>query len=129
MIIWLNGAFGAGKTTTARDLLPLVPDTRLFDPETVGYMLRSHLTDHPVSDVQDWPPWRPLVVTPATELSRYTGQHLIAPQTILTQPYLTEIAASLRAAPSNAFSTCFWMQMTNHFAAGSNSPTRPGSGG
>jgi chloramphenicol 3-O-phosphotransferase len=98
MIIWLNGAFGAGKTATARELLPQAPGTRLFDPETVGYMLRSHLTDHPVSDFQDWPPWRPLVVATATELSRYTGQHLIAPQTILTQPYLTEIAAGLRAA-------------------------------
>lgn len=62
MIIWLNGAFGAGKTATATELLPLVPNTRLFDPETVGYMLRPHLTDHPVSDFQDWPPWRPLVV-------------------------------------------------------------------
>jgi predicted nucleic acid-binding protein len=38
------------------------------------------------------------VVATATELSRYTGQHLIAPQTILTQPCLTEIAAGLHAA-------------------------------
>jgi hypothetical protein len=103
MIIWLNGAFGAGKTATATELLPLVPNTRLFDPETVGYMLRPHLTDHPVSDFQDWPPWRPLVVATATELSRYTGQHLIAPQTILTQPYLTEIATSLHTARLTLF--------------------------
>lgn len=26
----------------------------LFDPETIGYLLRPHLTDHPVSDFQDW---------------------------------------------------------------------------
>src|SRR5262245_52923168 len=25
MIIWLNGTFGAGKTATAKELLPLVP--------------------------------------------------------------------------------------------------------
>lgn len=39
----------------------------------------------------------------ATELSRYTGQHLIAPQTILTQPYLTEIATSLHTARLTLF--------------------------
>ncbi|MGH3151023.1 MAG: hypothetical protein ACRDOB_09865 [Streptosporangiaceae bacterium] len=103
MIIWLNGTFGAGKTATAKALLPLVPDTRLFDPEMVGYMLRPHLTDHPVSDFQDLPPWRPLVVATAAELSRYTGQHLIAPQTIMTQPYFTEIAAGLHAARLTLF--------------------------
>lgn len=34
MIIWLNGTFGAGKTTTAHELAKLVPGSRLFDPET-----------------------------------------------------------------------------------------------
>ncbi|MEP7025229.1 MAG: hypothetical protein ABJB47_15815 [Actinomycetota bacterium] len=42
MIIWLNGAFGAGKTTTATLLSELVPASRVFDPETVGYMLMAH---------------------------------------------------------------------------------------
>lgn len=82
MIVWLNGTFGAGKTATGAELLPLVPGARLFDPETVGYMLRPNLADHPVSDFQDWPPWRPLVVATATELARYTGEHLIAAQTV-----------------------------------------------
>src|SRR5215470_17645368 len=103
MIIWLNGTFGAGKTATAKEQLPLVPDTRLFDPETVGYMLRPNLADRPVSDFQHWPPWRPLVVATAVELARYTGQHLIAPQTILTRSYLAEIAAGLRAARLTLF--------------------------
>jgi hypothetical protein len=66
VIIWLNGTFGAGKTATAKELLPLVPDTRLFDPETVGYMLRPNLADRPVSDFQHWPPWRTLVVATAS---------------------------------------------------------------
>jgi hypothetical protein len=45
VIIWLNGTFGAGKTATAAKLLPLAPGARLFDPETVGYMLRANLAD------------------------------------------------------------------------------------
>lgn len=98
MIVWLNGTFGAGKTATGPELLPLVPGARLFDPETVGYMLRPNLADHPVSDFQDWPPWRPLVVATATELARYTGEHLIAAQTVLNRSYLAEIFTGLRAA-------------------------------
>lgn len=45
MIVWLNGAFGCGKTATALRLPALVPGSRLFDPETVGYMLQPNLAD------------------------------------------------------------------------------------
>lgn len=103
VIIWLNGTFGAGKTTTAAELVKLIPRARLFDPETVGYMLRPNLADHPVSDFQHWPPWRPLVVATAAELARYTGQHLIAVQTVLDREYLAEIFAGLRAAGLSVF--------------------------
>ena len=97
MIVWLNGAFGCGKTTTALRLPALVPGSRLFDPETVGYMLQPNLADHAVSDFQHWPPWRPLVAATAIELARYTGEHLIAPQTVLARGYLEEIFTGLRA--------------------------------
>jgi len=96
VIVWLNGAFGAGKTTTAHRLRALVPGSRLFDPETVGYMLGPNLADRPVSDFQDWPPWRPLVTATAIELARYTSQHLIAPQTVLARrPWYTNWDAGL----------------------------------
>ena len=91
-------AFGCGKTTTAIELCSLVPSSRLFDPETVGYMLWLNLTDRPVPDFQHWPPWRSLVTATARELALYTGQHLIAPQTILACAYLQQILASLRDA-------------------------------
>ena len=98
MIVWLNGTFGSGKTTTALRLPALIPGSRLFDPETVGYMLQPNLADHAVSDFQHWPPWRPLVAATAIELARYTGEHLIAPQTVLDRGYLEEIFTGLRAA-------------------------------
>jgi chloramphenicol 3-O-phosphotransferase len=103
MIIWLNGTFGCGKTSTAVALHSLVPSSRLFDPETVGYMLQPNLTDKPVSDFQHWPPWRPLVVATAAELARFTGQHLIAPQTILVRAYMEQIFAGLRDAGLDVF--------------------------
>ena len=103
MIIWLNGTFGAGKTTTAAELVTLIPDSRLFDPETVGYMLRSNLADQWPGDFQHWPPWRSLVASTLTELTAYTGQHLIAPQTVMRKPYLEEITTALGAAELEVF--------------------------
>jgi hypothetical protein len=103
VIVWLNGAFGAGKTTTAAELLSLIPDARLVDPETVGNMLRANLADHPVADFQHWPPWRPLVAATLAEIAWYTGQHLIAPQTVLDQHYLDEVFAGLRGAGARVF--------------------------
>jgi adenylylsulfate kinase-like enzyme len=50
VIIWLNGTFGAGKTTTGRLLSQRSQRLRLFDPEWVGYMLRENLGDYPVTD-------------------------------------------------------------------------------
>jgi chloramphenicol 3-O-phosphotransferase len=103
VIVWLNGTFGCGKTSTATELRSLIPRSRVFDPETVGYMLQPNLADHPVPDFQQWPPWRPLVVATAAELASYTGQHLIAPQTVLARAYLEQIFAGLHDAGLNVF--------------------------
>lgn len=103
MIIWLNGTFSCGKTTTAGKLHSLIPSSRVFDPETVGYMLQPKLADHPVSDFQHWPPWRSLVAATAADLARFTGQHLIAPQTILVRSYLEQIFRGLRDAGLDVF--------------------------
>jgi AAA domain len=103
VIVWLNGTFGSGKTTTAAELRCLIPSSRLFDPETVGYMLQPNLADHPVTDFQHWPPWRRLVVATVTELAGFTGQHLIAAQTVLDRAYLDQIFAGLRDARLTVF--------------------------
>ena len=101
--MWLNGTFGAGKTTTAAELAPLIPGARIFDPETVGYMLMTNLADRPVSDFQHWAAWRRLVVATAAELAGYTGHRLIAPQTVLTRSYLREIVDGLATAALPVF--------------------------
>jgi hypothetical protein len=103
VIVWLNGTFGCGKTTTAAELRFLIPSSRVFDPETVGYMLQPNLADYPMTDFQHWPPWRRLVVATATELAQFTGQHLIAPQTVLDRSYLDQIFAGLREAGHKVF--------------------------
>ena len=100
----------------------------MFDPETVGYMLQPNLTDHAVSDFQHWPPWRPLVAATAIELARYTGEHLIAPQTVLVRDYLEEISpASVR--PGWPCSMCCSTPTRTRFATGSTVPMRHSPGG
>jgi predicted kinase len=103
VIIWLNGTFGVGKTSTAQRLAAMVPGSRVFDPETVGQMLRGALTDRPVGDFQDWAAWRPLVAASLIEIARMTGQHIIAPQTVLKREYFDQILTQLRAADLDTF--------------------------
>ncbi len=39
MIVWINGTHGAGETTAAALVQPLLPDARVFDAEKVGETL------------------------------------------------------------------------------------------
>ena len=41
MIIWINGAFGAGKTSVTKHLLEKVSDASVFDPEDIGYVIQK----------------------------------------------------------------------------------------
>ncbi|MEV4457072.1 AAA family ATPase [Microbispora sp. NPDC049633] len=98
MIIWLNGTFGVGKTTTAAELVRSIPRAHFFDPEQVGVML-THATGLPkVGDFQDWTLWRTLVVETVTRLAGQVGGVLVLPQTVLVEDYWREIRAGLEAA-------------------------------
>lgn len=95
MIVWLNGTFGVGKTTTSGHLSAGDDRLRHFDPEWVGYMLANNLSDHIVADFQHYPSWRRLVPVVADEVSQFTGQHLVVAQSVLVQDYWSEIVAGL----------------------------------
>ncbi|UNO43378.1 AAA family ATPase [Streptomyces sp. MST-110588] len=98
MIIWLNGTFGVGKTTTSKELAAALPSARIFDSETVGYMLRPVLKSVPVADFQEWRPWRHLVVETAVQILDYVGGTLVIPQSVLVEQYWDEIETGLRGA-------------------------------
>ncbi|MFF3150967.1 ATP/GTP-binding protein, partial [Streptomyces sp. NPDC057927] len=54
MIVWINGAFGAGKTSTARELIDLIPNSTLFDPEVIGGELAHLLPAKRLAEVGDF---------------------------------------------------------------------------
>jgi hypothetical protein len=98
VIVWLNGAFGVGKTATAAALSALLePSARVWDPESVGSMLRSQLSDLQTGDFQDWPSWRKVVVATASAIHEQTGQLLIAAQSVLERSYFDEVVDGLAA--------------------------------
>jgi len=92
VIIWLNGTFGAGKSTTARELARQLPSARHFDAEVVGGLLMATLGDYEFADFQDLPPWRVLLPIVTEQLASFTGQHLITVQTVLREDYWRELA-------------------------------------
>ncbi|MEU3772528.1 NUDIX domain-containing protein [Streptomyces sp. NPDC032472] len=100
MIVWINGTFSAGKTSTARELTRILPDSTLYDPELVGDALRRLLPRKrlaEVSDYQDLPSWRRLVVDTAAAMLAELGGVLVVPMTLLRQEYRDEIFGGLAA--------------------------------
>ncbi|MFI8962489.1 NUDIX domain-containing protein [Streptomyces sp. NPDC053493] len=100
MIVWINGAFGAGKTSTARELVELIPNSTLYDPELTGGALRRLLPQKrlaEVTDFQDLPIWRRLVVDTAAALLAEVGGVLVVPMTLHRQEYRDEIFGGLAA--------------------------------
>ncbi|MFD5426190.1 NUDIX domain-containing protein [Streptomyces sp. NPDC127084] len=101
MIVWINGTFSAGKTTAARELIDLIPNSTLYDPEVIGGALRHLLPRkrlEEVTDYQDLPIWRRLVVDAASALlSEVGGGVLVVPMTLLRQEYRDEVFGGLAA--------------------------------
>lgn len=104
MIVWLNGTYGAGKTTTAPLLAEALP-ARIFDSEHIGHLLRPVIGDIPCTDFKEWRPWRALTVATAREIIAFTGDALVIPQTVLQHEYWTELADGFAEAdiPVHAF--------------------------
>jgi 8-oxo-dGTP pyrophosphatase MutT (NUDIX family) len=100
VIIWVNGAFGAGKSSAAGEMLDLIPESTLYDPEVLGSCLRQLLPEkrlQEVTDYQDLAIWRRLVVEAAADLLAEVGGVLITPMTLLRQDHRDEIFGGLAA--------------------------------
>jgi len=107
MIIFINGAFGVGKTTLAELLLSRIENTLLFDAEEVGVFL-SHVVRPIVTfdDFQDLPIWRTLTIETARQLQQTYGPTLIMPMTIWYRPYFEEVMTGLRQFEPELYHFC-----------------------
>ena len=96
MIIWINGGFGAGKTTLAEELHRRLPDAIVYDPEEVGLMLWKWTPRD--GDFQHLPSWRELVVATGLSLRRHHADTLIVPMSLIRDAYREEILGGLEDA-------------------------------
>ncbi|MCI1858352.1 MAG: AAA family ATPase [Sporolactobacillus sp.] len=95
-IIWINGTFGSGKTTTAYELNKCLPDSFVYDPEYFGYALMRNTPKILVkSNFQYDPEWAPIVAGHLARIAQsYTGV-LIVPMTLMNEALYDRIIGRL----------------------------------
>ena len=98
MIVWINGAFGGGKTTLAQELHRRLPDAMPFDPEYVGAILVKWAPPASSGDFQDIPLWRKLTAQFAIGLAADYGRTLIVPMTLVDPQYRSEVFGMITAS-------------------------------
>lgn len=100
VIIWLNGAYGVGKTAVAEELLQFLPGSTLYDPGPVEAGLRELLPKERlarISGVHELPSWRRLVVDTAVALLTEVPGPLVTPVSLLRQEHRDEVFGALAA--------------------------------
>jgi hypothetical protein len=97
MIIWINGAFGSGKTQTAFELNRRIPNSFVYDPENLGFFISKNIPSSiRKSDFQDCEMWRELNLPLIKYIQdKYEGV-LIIPMTLVNPQYFNEIVSPLR---------------------------------
>jgi [ribosomal protein S5]-alanine N-acetyltransferase len=98
VIIWLNGPFGVGKTSTARALARRLPGALLYDPEPFGAALRAVVAPvESADDFQELRAWPTLVLRTAAVLHEVYSGVLVIPMTVLDPGRVGTLTNGLRA--------------------------------
>jgi hypothetical protein len=98
MLIWINGPFGGGKSTTARELQSRLPSSLICDPELLGLSLHRMVPPQLRGDFQDFPAWRQGVYEVLDLILRSADGTVIAPMTLIEPAYFAEIIGRLTDA-------------------------------
>ena len=105
MIIWINGPFGAGKTTLAERLRDRRPKSLIFDPEEIGFVVKETVPIPASGDYQDLPLWRGLTIAAVSEIRRnYSQGHCCkvsdeAAFCLIQRPYISKTLLTRRISP------------------------------
>nr|BAJ05900.1 putative TmrB-like protein [Streptomyces sp. SANK 60405] len=92
MLVWINGAFGAGKSSVTEEVTRAVGEVIVFDPEEVGFHLRTWVPLPASQDFQDLACWRDVVGQTCAAFERhYPSRLLLVPMTVVNDDYRREI--------------------------------------
>lgn len=97
MIIWINGAFGSGKTNVAYELSRRIENSYVYDPEEIGYFIQKNIPEKlKLNDFQEFFMWRQINYEILKYISDYYDGIIIVPMTIVNDAYYKEIIGRLR---------------------------------
>jgi hypothetical protein len=97
VIVFVNGPFGVGKTTTVRHLAADLPEALVIDPEKVGHMLWSQLPKGLRQEEFELEPvWPALTRCLLGETARAYRRTLLVPMTIARERTFRQIVGALR---------------------------------
>lgn len=98
MIIWINGAFGSGKTSVSNELYKKMRNSHIYDPEKIGFFIRENI---PVNlrnnDFQDFNLWREFNYKMLSYIHSNFRGIIIVPMTIINKRYFNEILVKLKS--------------------------------
>ncbi|MDR1691833.1 MAG: AAA family ATPase [Oscillospiraceae bacterium] len=99
MVLWINGAFGSGKSSAANEVCRMLPKAYVYDPEQTGYFLWDIF---PASmkrkgNFQHIPIWREMNYKILKHIDSHYNGVIVAPQTIYVKQYYDEIIGKLVA--------------------------------
>ncbi|MCC2321222.1 hypothetical protein [Cellulomonas xiejunii] len=97
MLIWINGAFGAGRTQTAFDLGRRLVDAHVADPELPRLALHRTLPPAAFHDFQDLTAWRSAVVDVLQQAEAAHAGPVLVPMTIVRDDHGDHIVGGLRS--------------------------------
>lgn len=107
MIIWINGAFGSGKTQAAHELNRRINNSIIYDPEQAGFFINKNL---PKSmhrgDFQDFSMWREINYSMLKMIHEEFDGTIIIPMTVVN--YFNEIIGRLRAEGIEIYHFTLW---------------------
>jgi hypothetical protein len=95
MLLWINGPFGGGKSSTARELRGRLPGSLICDPEELGFGFQRMLPAGLRGDFQDFPAWRRGVREVLDLALRSADGPVIVPMTLIEPLYFAEVLGQL----------------------------------
>ena len=97
MIIWINGAFGSGKTTLVKELRKRIKKSYIFDPEDTGAFIEKSIPEETKKDdFQDYMLWREINYFLLKYIDETSDSTIIVPMTIVNRNYCDEIIGRLK---------------------------------
>ena len=110
-VVLINGSFGVGKTSVARELRRRVSGSVIYDPEWTGWVIQRlpswvHLRGRGTTDFQDVDLWRSSVVSGTRLFRTFAAGPVFVPMTFSRLEYLTYVVSGIRSFEPNVRVYC-----------------------